>query len=77
MCPGRGSASGSPRRGPDVLGAGQVGFDFLGLKVPQGGALLVLEKAVLIGLGFTQTETYCVCFSNVKEDNDMTIYGTY
>ena len=44
LCPGRGPASGSPRRGPDVSGAGQVGFDILGLGVSQGGS---------------QTETYC------------------
>ena len=29
---------------PDVSGAGQVGFDILGLGVSQGGAPLVLEK---------------------------------
>ena len=39
-------------------GAGQVGADFLGLGVPQGGAPLVLEKVGRVGLGFSQTETY-------------------
>ena len=72
VCPGRGSASGSPRRGPDVSGAGQVGVDILGLRVPRGGAPLVLEKVGRVGLGFAQTETYCMFFfSNGKEDNDI------
>ena len=64
MCPGRGSASGSPRRGPDVSGAGQVGVDFLGLGVPRGGAPLVLEKAGRVGLGFAQTERYILLIAD-------------
>ena len=77
MCPVRGSASGSPRRGPDVSGAGQGGVDFLGLGVPWGGAPLVLEKTGQVGLGFAKTRLF-VCFSsNGKKDNEMTIYDTY
>ena len=61
VCPGRGSASGSPRRGPDISGgAGQVGVDFLGLGVSRGGAPLVLERAGRVGLSFAKTETYCM-----------------
>ena len=78
VCPGRGSASGSPRRGPDISGgAGQVGVDFLGLGVSRGGAPLVLEKAGRVGLGFAKTETYRIVFSNNKKDNDITIYDTH
>ena len=65
--PRRGSASGSPRRGPDVSGAGQVGVDFLGLGVPRGGAPLVLEKAGRVGLGFAKTETYCILLCYVQK----------
>ena len=66
MCPGRGSASGTPRGDPDVSGSGQVGVDLLGLGVPRGGAPLVLEKAGRVGLGFAQTETYFMFFSKAK-----------
>ena len=67
VCPGRGSASGSPRRGPDVSGVGQVGVDFLGLGVSRGGAPLVLEKAGRVGLGFAKTETYCMFFQTTRK----------
>ena len=62
-----GSASESPRRGSDVSGVGQVGVDFLGLGVPQGGAPIVLEKTGCVGLDFAQTDTNCMFFFKRQE----------